>query len=563
MNSLMKELYDLQPKVNEKTVRGFAMQEVPKAMEYLDKVIVTSMRSANPKFVYKGYRKMLPFEEYSLKANKNSRDVHDLAGSSVVMYELHFEYDGEVIPRKYLYMPFVTDGGIMEISGTKYAITPVLTDTVISPSNNEIFVRLLKTKQFFKNVVRNVVKNDDIIVGEVVYSDTIAALDSEKKNMLGKVVTPAALFIFGKYGFKETFKKYCGTIPVLTTNSEEAYKLSKTHDIYKSTKVKPRTLRNQSYSGHDIHICIPKKENTELAEKLTCALIYAFDILPRAGENIVEATKATIDIELQEWRVLIGRIAYKDHYGQGRCVELIMQKYELLDNYLDIITQEKLEENGVIIEDYYDLLIHIVEKYTHYLIKGKEYTNNVYNRYIEILYYLMFNFIYGVNTMIRDINNMSKSKALTLQNLNKLMTRRLSSKTIFGLVKSGNMNICLTPIDSTTDSMYSKITGILELQERGRGVVKEKNNTFPSNTRKIVGTDLYLGSIYNLPKKYPTPKARLNPYAQFHEVTGRINPPDDLKAKIDYLDTLLSGRVFDDTSAMEIVENEEIDEVKI
>ncbi len=559
MNKLLKELYSQQPHINEMMVNGFAMQEVPKAMSYFDKVIVSLMKSATSKFQYYGYRKLLPKEEYLEKINRRE---HDISGSDVVMYELFFEYDEQKIPRKFIYIPFVRDGGIMEISGTKYAITPVLTDTVISPSNNEVFLRLLKIKQFFRNVTRNIIKNGENMIAEIVYSEGLATLDDKKKNILGKVVAPASLFVFGKYGIVESFKKYCDLTPIMTSDMETIQKLRTTHDIYSSTKIKPRPLRTERYEPHNIHICIPKDKNTPLAEKLAGTVIYTFDILPKTSNNIEEAIKAGKEFELIEWRIIIGRIAYKDFYTPGRAYDLIMDKYTFIESYLDTIVKEKLEESGIYVEEYYDLIIHMIDKYSEYLLKGKEYTNNIYNRYIDILYYLMFNFIYGINRMIQDINNMSKNKVLTVQNVSKLMTRRLSSKTIFSITKSGQMNICISAIDSTTDSKFTKITGLLELQERGRGVVKEANNVFPANTRKITGTDLYLGSIYNLPKKYPTPKVRLNPFARFDLKTGRIDPDPELKEKIDYLDSLLSGRIEDGIVA-DIITNEEIEEVKI
>ena len=136
MNILLKQLYSIQPKVNEVMVNGFAVQEIPKAMAYLDRVITSSMKSAMPLFKYTGYRKLTPLEEYQSKIRNYNRGMNDISGSDVTMYELLFEYDGEKVPRKYVHIPFVRDAGIMEISGTKYAVTPVLTDTVISPSDS-------------------------------------------------------------------------------------------------------------------------------------------------------------------------------------------------------------------------------------------------------------------------------------------------------------------------------------------------------------------------------------------------------------------------------------------
>jgi len=152
---LAKTIEDNVPKTNDDVMNGVATKMMDYCADYLDVVIKSAMRKAIPGFEYLGYKKLTVEEECRTVymnggVNNNKWDVNE---HHLYPIKLKFAFQGEPLERS-LYLPYVSKGGIITLSGTKYHITPVLSDTVITPGYDNIFVRLLRDKIFFKRVIR-------------------------------------------------------------------------------------------------------------------------------------------------------------------------------------------------------------------------------------------------------------------------------------------------------------------------------------------------------------------------------------------------------------------------
>ncbi len=561
MNSVLKKVYDEGvPKFNEKITNGFAVTVVNKAAEYIDRVIRSSMKSATPLLKYHGYRRLTPNEELAtITSMSNFKKPYDLAGTDIYLIELLFTYNGEKLKDRYLYLPFVGDGGIMTISGTKYNIAPVLTDTVISPLDTKLFVRLLRDKLTFRSIKRNFLLNNKIFIGDVIYSEELHRI-RVNKNELGKVYPPTALYLFSNEGIMNTFKHRCNIVPIITTDINIVQSLKDTHDIYTTTGSKPRSLKNVNYRKHDAHICIKKNNRTSLIKSLISSFLYTLDILPEVCNDMVKIINVNdTTSEVKYWKILLSRIIFKDTYSPDNGYVAITDHYKTLDSYMDPIIKEKLKESGIKVDTFFDLLTMILDKFNEWLAKGKEYTNNIYNRYIDVLYYLLYDLIVGINKSITEITKMSKTKNLLPDKVGSIMNMQLPKRRIFKISKSKEQNIILQLVDTSTDSKYLKITSVMELQERGKGV-RRGTNTFPENTRSITGPDLFIGSLLFLPKKVPTPKVRINPFATYDEETKRISPDKETKHILDTLDIMLQGRIEDDNDKLKNSIDDSIEE---
>ena len=88
-------------------------------------------------------------------------------------------------------------------------------------------------------------------------------------------------------------------------------------------------------------------------------------------------------------------------------------------------------------------------------------------------------------------------------------------------------------------------------------MVRSKQSTFPKSTQVIHGEDLYLGTLLYLSKKSPTPRLKINPYADITP-TGRFNPTKEEKRTIDKLDSMFKGRANNDM-VLDIIQGLEID----
>lgn len=557
MNIIFAELLDdVTPKFNHEVLNGLATRDVKTAPEYIDAIIKSSMRSATPKLEYHGWRKLSPEEEYdSLFGNNSNRIDYDVAVSDLYKIELLFTYNGVKLPRRYLYMPFLDDGGIMHISDTKYHIVPVLSDTVVSPNEKEVFIRLLRDKLTFKRTNRNILCNGEKISGDVIFSTMYRTSSRTIKDALGNIVPPIALYLFAEHGLKETFIKYAGIEPIVTYESDlDKYKDK--YNIYSSTRLKPRTLKDNNYIGHDVSILIPKDVSNPLVDNLVTGFIYTLDVnYHKAREMTDTINNGKPEKEIIYWKLLLGRIIFKDNFSADRVYADIVDHFTSLRSYIDSLIKAKLEEINIYVNDFFDLLAVILGKYSNWLLNSKSYSNNIFNRYVDVLYYIMYDIILGVNKTIFEITRKSMKKDLTDNEVSRVMNHNLSPKKIYSIVKSSATNLTLLLVDVSGDNKYFKMTSVLELQERGKNVTKSKSTVFPKATHAITGPDLYMGSILYLTKKAPTPKIRINPFITLDPITGRLKPSKEIMSKVRLLDDMFNGKL-DETRYVKISKSE-------
>jgi len=548
MNSILADtLENHGPKFNQDVTNGLATKILKEAPHYIDAIIKSSMRSApKDQLEYHGWRKLSPKEEYnSLFTSTVARVPYDTAKSDIYKIELLFSWKGKKLPRRYVYLPFVGEAGIMHITDTKFHVVPVLSDTVVSPTHKEVFVRLLRDKLLFKRTSINILVDGKRESGQVIYSNIYRTGGRDIKDGLGSVVPPVALYLVAEYGFMEAFKKYAGVYPIITDDPDAASKYPD-YKVYSSTKIKPRGLKESRYVGHDVKILVPREVDTAYVHGLVTGIMYVFDSFqeyPVEMMNIINSD----DREKEEmyWKILLGKIVFKNSYSVDRAHADMNDHFSSLQSYIDNLIKEKLAETDIYVDNFFDLLAVILERYNQWLLRSKEYSNDLYNRYLDILYYLLYDIILGVNMTIFELSRKAVKKDVAEKEVSRIFNNKLSAKTIFRVSKTGGMNISLMLVDYTGDNKYPKITSNLELQERGDGVKRGLQNQFPASIRSITGHDLFLGSLLFLPKKAPTPRVRINPFVRLNVATGRLEPSKGIKDALDTLDSLLVGRETD------------------
>jgi len=557
---LSKMMDDCVPHFNDAVVNGIATESVKSAPDYIDAIIRSAMKSATEKLEYHGWRMLSPKEEYdTLFTTGNNRINYDIAVSDIYKIELLFSYNGAPLPKRYLYMPFLEDGGMMHISDTKYHIVPVLSDTVVSPDEKKVFIRLLRDKLIFTRTNRNVILNGNKIAGQVISSTIYRVSTRAIKDDLGSIVPPIALYLLAEYGFKDTFLKYAGIEPIITYD-QDVSKYQETHDIYESIKLKPRSLKETHYIGHNVKVLVPKGKTTPYVENIIVGLIYTLDALPANANEMVDVINSgDIKNELVYWKLMLGKIIFKNNYSADRIYADIVDHFISLKSYIDNLIKTKLAEIGIMVNDFFDLLAVILGKYSEWLLNSKTYNNNIFNRYIDVLYYIMYDIILGINKTIFELTRKSLKKDLAINEVTRIFNANISSKKIFTLIKSSNQNITMLLTDYASDNKYHKITSVLELQERGKNVTKSKSQVFPKATRTITGPDLFMGSILYLPKKAPTPKLRINPFITLDMASGRLKPKEDIMESIMLLDKMFNGKIIENKEILNSEIEVEID----
>lgn len=578
MNNLMRRMMDdCMPKFNPNVVDGSVDKLLLSIPNYLDGIFHSSIKSLHSDIdmQYIGYEYISPFEEFTKNFSTSGNDKsYDLAHSDVYPVRFKFRYKGEDITRELL-LPYGSRGNIMKMSGTNYVIAPVLSDTILSPENDSLFVRLFKDKITFKSYTRNFIYNGDNRSGSIIWAEIMK--NNTTSGELGKPICGISLYLFANYGFRGVIERYFKDDlrkvmkrelvenDIIFTDKDRP-DLLETHNVFESTKILPTKCKSitTTYIGHDAKFYI-KKDIAETTFLTNCiyGVMNGLDTLPHYAKELIEhIEEGKVEEEKFKWKMIIATIACKGEYTVGRNVEDIMEHFYSLENYVDTYIIDKFKEIGIYVENFFDLLYVILYKYNELILSAKEYNSDIRNRYFDINYYICYDIMIGFNKVILSINKRNQKvkspnnkqpggnqdlyiKDIKKSEIEKMFHNDLKDKTIFGIIKSSSPNFHIIQAESTNDSMYWKCTAVNEDQSRGKGVKRATNARFPSSMQIARSYDTVLGSIFFLPKGTPSGRLRTNVFLDYNLNTGRINIAPEEEAMLDYVDLRLKGKTED------------------
>lgn len=141
------------PKFNRALAEGYAVKQIESNEIYIDKVWRQVELSFPPNLKYLGYRRPTPQEEFRVVSSfgKQNRRMYDVARSDVYLVQFMFALNGEPLKDvMYIYLPYVTQGGIMTIKNSKYVISPVIADVALSVCSDSVFIMMNRAKLTFR-----------------------------------------------------------------------------------------------------------------------------------------------------------------------------------------------------------------------------------------------------------------------------------------------------------------------------------------------------------------------------------------------------------------------------
>jgi len=399
--------------------------------------------------------------------------------------------------------------------------------------------------------------------------------------------TPLGLYLLCKYGLRETLRKYTnlkeGDI-IIKYDPYDKIKANeiKDYDIYSTVGERPKNYdKGAVYRKHKIKVLVHKDVKLDaLLTNIIGGIIISFDIangrieedlvkfldegllLRQKYEDIIAKYPKPSKTEIKEieavskpyrknlmqekniWRLLLGRGMYKSEISVDKIIVDLEEHITALDSYVDEIIRRKLANVGVMIEDFWDMLVYIIGIYAHSVNNAKEYNRNVNHIHIDIHYYICYYIIIGFNRAIKQINQRYEKlgqRSPSKEEIKKIINNNISEKVIYNLVKSSSASLALAQADVSNDSLYYKATAQLENQNRGEGVHRGGKTPFPDNIKTLTAPMFAYGSLLYLIKSAPSPSLRANPWGQWDELTGHVIIPEHLQPSIDKLDAALRG----------------------
>lgn len=529
MNRLMSKMMAAHtPKVNRHVMEGLAVMYMSKAEEYIDKVFRSASRSFPQGLTYIGYERCTPEEEFAESTKvKNNKRVFDLAKSDLYLVKYKFAFNGEPIPDRYIYLPYTNDAGLFSLGGAMFHITPVLSDKVISPGFESIFVRLLRDKIIFKRWYHSVVVDNKRETYHFIWSQIYRKpRDNKKVPATTKALTSVAHYLFAKYGFTETFRKYCGFVPVVGEGDITPQNYPESDWIIcESSQNKPKSFIGDFYEPTRLQLAIPRNMWNTMTKSLVVGFFYVVDHFPtRFKPGYLDSQSL--------WMILLGHIVFSGLFGENRLYTSIQEHFISLDDYVDTIVIEKLKENNYHIENFYDLLSLILANFNNLALSSENTALSMYGKSLEVLYYMLYEITAGIFTVNFRLSKQATKKPLTMKDVVETFNKNMKMGAVFRLASG---KIITESVSYSGDHMYPKITAKITEQENMPGATRGKSK------RLVVGEDKHVdismveaGSILFLSKSNPTPTNHVNPFINLDLATGTILPNpkfDEIRAK--------------------------------
>lgn len=507
---LSKCIDDTVPDVNPEIMNGYALVQMKDSEVYINKLVESISRSMPEGIRYKGMSRCTPEEEYfertKLRTNKRT---YDIAKLDFYYTKFDYEYNGEPIPPRYQRIPFLRDGAICHISGTKYHVTPVLSHKVLSPGENSVFVQLLRDRFTFRRRNYTFVANNKVEMSHVIWSNIYRRSKKSNSNVPSttKAETCIVHYFLGKFGLKATFEKFLKFVPVVGTEediTEANYPADKwviCMSSYRALGGKPHGYIQNSYSATRIRLAIPIEKWDSFAKYMVAGVFYSIDHFPNEMH-----TPELLD-DVNRWKVLMGHIVFSGQFGWDKLFSSINEHYGYIDKYADTVIIEKVKARGYIIEDFYDLLGVILRDFNELIHDEKSSNLNMYGKVLETRYYLFDAMVQGLMNTIFTLNKRIAKRSLSVKDITDAFNKSWRHGMIISSI-TNNRDIT-SVVSCSTDHKYPKITSHISEQE-GRnagGKAAAVGERIFDISMAVVGNAFYMS------KSNPSPTSRINMFA--------------------------------------------------
>jgi hypothetical protein len=566
--NLVNHIRQATPQLNMDLAEGLARVHMENVCEYVDSVFHSAAHGFPPGLKYEGYRVCDYAEEWraSLKPRNKKRKVktppgaknsgsktYDMSRTDFFLMELSFSFQGKPLSKRYIYLPFVGQGGSIYISGTKWFISPVLADRTISIGMEQIFVRLLRDRLTFSRIGARFKQNNQVKRTDLVHSRIYHKSKDKDKQASNNAFTTMPHYLFCKYGFAGTLQKYLGITPTVGYHLDQSLDPNE-WDIYTSQGIPPKGMTRRKkfieWRAPDIQVAIRKTEHNQAVIPYIAALFYVADYFPR------QITPELVNLP-EGWIAPMGYMLFSENNNRGKIEEAVRKHLSSLDDYADSMVVDNMASIGLNITDIYDFFAIITDKFATWVSNNQDKVNSMYNKELSVLYFVLFDVTKAIFNLFFALKANSR-KDLTERDIEKHMKENLKPGMCYQLGKSHGE---VTSISYSGDNMAFKATATLTPQTATSKQVKKTGERGTANDpgKRLHPSMAEVGGISCMTKADPTGQSKMNHWMLLDETkTGiRRNPKFEAMLDMIALNELTTRSLFQQPS------DEMFDEIEI
>lgn len=412
------------------------------ALSYLNEVVECAAKDFPAGVTYEGYKPCSPEEEYAFltraRGGKSDKKTFEIQQSDVYLVKYMFALNGDtsVLNPVYLLLPNIKRYGRMRIMGNTYFISPVLADPLMSVGKDSIFTIMTRDKFTFERSPYSFIANGDRVVTKVAWSwlHKKAYSKNNGKTAKWKAKTTLVHYMFSKFGFTETMRRFAHVDPIVGTTDITPDKYpaedwvvcesvwnTPTHRGYV-----PKGVKRDGYAPSEIRIAIPKDKWTQECQAIIAAFFYTVDRYPRTiGAKDVDATIA--------WATVLGYILDIYSASEGLMLQNVLEKHiPSLEDTLDTMVKRRLEDIGIPSEDIYDLMFYLTMRLAYMGVVSDSELLDLWSKRFIVLRYTLSEIINKVNRCMYTLNEEASRRELDPKTVN-MALRTIQPTLILGL----------------------------------------------------------------------------------------------------------------------------------
>lgn len=529
-NRLFDKLHESIPQFNPLIAEGLAYHQIKNCEEYINKVLECAIPVLPKEVEYLGFSYATPYEEFRMSLYK---DRYDVSESNVYMIKLHFAFKGEEIAPRFLYLPYVERGGILKLKDSIFAISPIITDNALSVSNGTIYMPFNKSKVIFERNIHYYKANGETKSSYIIHSAIHKARETAPVKRSAKMVTTNAHYLFAKYGFFETFKKFAKCeVYTGTSFSEEEYPRDE-WVICSPSGIRPSIVKVKDFRASEVKLAIRRDDYNLTTDSMIASFFYIVD---HFSDRFSPDTLDLLEWDNPNaWLIILGLIILYSHDDEVIILTRMQAHIASLDRYVDGMVKDWLEEDDIYVNDIYEFLFELIESFTERLIKDGVNTASMYGKKLTTLRYVLIDIIKGIFQMTFDLGSASV-KGLSEKDVNSIVRQNLKTTLIFDLSKS---HAEVSTISCPGDCLIPKITSLAKMQTDSSKRSSSKATFKMTRSTVLDASIAEVASLTNCPDADPTGRSRLNMYLKLNP-KGYIVRNDELRAIINKTQKLIA-----------------------
>lgn len=577
----VKHVQDHTPRINEYLTNGLAVVHMKEADKFIDRIFRSAAKGFPSRVTYEGFRISTPMEMYrhSLRSGSSKRRRRQGVagkGSSEKQYEVartdfyYFEpiikFDGKPLNTvTALAMPVVGPAASLVISDTTWFISPVLADRVISIGSEHIFVRLLRDRLTFSRLpsgygvmINGVRESIGIVVSQIYHQKKGNGEPKPHTN----AKTSMAHYLFCKYGFQGTLKKYAKCDVVVGDNLSPKDYPPEDWFLYTTTGLAPRMYGSRkrafNYIAPTICVAVPREQHSERAKVLIAALFYVADYFPTfIRSDYVHDPKT--------WISPIGYILLSEDMNRGKLDEQMMNHIESLDDYADPFVIENMRRIGIEITDIYDFFALVVESFGYWITNGQDKINSMYDKELSVLYFVFFDMIKAIFGLNFKLKAASKKANFSQNDVENAVKECLKSGLMYWLIKShGEVSSKSYSGDNKAFKATADLVSQTSTGRRTKGRGSDRGTIGDPSKKRHVS----IGEVASMAcptKPDPTGRGGINHWLTLDETMTLIVPHpdfDDLRERVGLMLSVRTTPNDGEVDNVELIPDDEEDSVE-